>query len=141
MNLIEFKDYPSTETPLNAENLNHNFNEFKPYVLYDNPSGSNGTITLNDTLENYSRIDIYYKDSWGFCSFTSLAKLYNGIAGTLSINRIVPSSSSMWVQSTLVRLNKNTITPDNDYTGTFVSWNNTIESGNPNYIYKVVGYK
>lgn len=29
MNLIEFKDYPSTETPLNAENLNHNFNEIK----------------------------------------------------------------------------------------------------------------
>lgn len=29
MSLIEFKDYPSTETPLNAENLNHNFNELK----------------------------------------------------------------------------------------------------------------
>jgi hypothetical protein len=27
MSLIEFQDYPSTETPLNAENLNYNFNE------------------------------------------------------------------------------------------------------------------
>ena len=25
MNLVEFQDYPSTETPLNAENLNYNF--------------------------------------------------------------------------------------------------------------------
>ena len=27
MALKEFKDYPNTDTPLNAENLNHNFNE------------------------------------------------------------------------------------------------------------------
>ena len=27
MALVEFKNYPSTETPLNAENLNNNFNE------------------------------------------------------------------------------------------------------------------
>lgn len=29
MALIEFKDYPNTSTPLNAENLNNNFNEVK----------------------------------------------------------------------------------------------------------------
>ena len=29
MALIEFKDYPNTSTPLNAENLNNNFNELK----------------------------------------------------------------------------------------------------------------
>lgn len=29
MALIEFKDLPNTDTPINAENLNHNFNEVK----------------------------------------------------------------------------------------------------------------
>lgn len=34
MSLIEFQDYPSTETPLNAENLNHNFNELNKDNIY-----------------------------------------------------------------------------------------------------------
>lgn len=34
MSLIEFQDYPSTETPLNAENLNHNFNELNQGNTY-----------------------------------------------------------------------------------------------------------
>jgi hypothetical protein len=32
MALIEFKDYPNTSTPLNAENLNNNFNELKEKI-------------------------------------------------------------------------------------------------------------
>ena len=32
MALIEFKDYPNTDTPLNAENLNHNFNELQEKI-------------------------------------------------------------------------------------------------------------
>lgn len=34
MSLIKFQDYPSTETPLNAENLNHNFNELNKSNIY-----------------------------------------------------------------------------------------------------------
>lgn len=32
MALIEFKDYPDTSTPLNAENLNNNFNELNKAI-------------------------------------------------------------------------------------------------------------
>lgn len=49
MALIEFKDYPNTSTPLNAENLNNNFNEIlnllcpvgKVEVFFDNNDHSN----------------------------------------------------------------------------------------------------
>ena len=37
MSLIEFQDYPSTETPLNAENLNYNFS----HII---ESGSSGGV-------------------------------------------------------------------------------------------------
>lgn len=49
MGLIEFKDYPNTSTPLNAENLNNNFNELaeKNYFV----ATSTGSITLNNTVD------------------------------------------------------------------------------------------
>jgi hypothetical protein len=43
MNLIEFQDYPSTETPLNAENLNHNFNELNKANTYSTEEQVIGT--------------------------------------------------------------------------------------------------
>ena len=45
MSLIKFQDYPSTETPLNAENLNHNFNCLaeKNYIV----ATANGAINLS----------------------------------------------------------------------------------------------
>lgn len=58
MALVEFNN---DSTPyLNAENLNANFNELKGVLLYNNPSGSNNSITLNDNLSNYSYIEIFY---------------------------------------------------------------------------------
>ena len=49
MGLIKFQDYPDTSTPLNAENLNNNFNEIlnllcpvgKVEVFFDNNDHSN----------------------------------------------------------------------------------------------------
>jgi hypothetical protein len=43
MSLIEFQDYPSTETPLNAENLNHNFNELNNANTYSTEEQVIGT--------------------------------------------------------------------------------------------------
>lgn len=43
MSLIEFQDYPSTETPLNAENLNHNFNELNKANTYSTEEQVIGT--------------------------------------------------------------------------------------------------
>ena len=43
MNLIKFQNYPSTETPLNAENLNHNFNELNKANTYSTEEQVIGT--------------------------------------------------------------------------------------------------
>ena len=36
-----------------------------PTTLYDNPSGSNGTITLSDNITNYSYVEIYFRTNDG----------------------------------------------------------------------------
>lgn len=46
MALLEFKDLPNTDTPINAQNLNSNFNELK-----------NGQIMLENSLESDSQIN------------------------------------------------------------------------------------
>ena len=43
MALIEFKDYPNTSTPLNAENLNNNFNELNRANIYSTEEQVVGT--------------------------------------------------------------------------------------------------
>lgn len=137
MSLIEFQDYPSTETPLNAENLNHNFEVLYGKTLYENSSGSNGTITLNDNIDNYSKFELY--SLYGKIhtiknqSVVSLDEMIYDNASVTSINA-----------TTKYSLNGNTFTP------TFnVSFKRSYSSGtisgdvSTNYIYitKVVGYK
>lgn len=46
MALLEFKDLPSTDTPINAQNLNSNFNELK-----------DGQIILENSLESDSQMN------------------------------------------------------------------------------------
>lgn len=52
--MIEFKDYPSTETPLNAENLNHNFNELKRKIA---TARLNGNFT-SSSPGNFQKVKI-----------------------------------------------------------------------------------
>lgn len=62
MALIEFKNKPDTSTPINAENLNHNFNELNTLITEIVESGENengrwikwadGTLICNGTIRN-----------------------------------------------------------------------------------------
>lgn len=69
MALIEFKDYPNTSTPLNAENLNNNFNEVNNIAESgSNDNGhyikfSDGTLiqhTIFTVAPNNQSYDIYF---------------------------------------------------------------------------------
>ena len=59
MNLIKFQNYPSTETPLNAENLNHNFNELNKKGNFIKVSMySDLTLTSADmTIVKFDKVD------------------------------------------------------------------------------------
>lgn len=84
MDLIEFKDLPDTSTPLNADNLNHNFNELnndidelkidvndsinelnnkivKSTELYNTTGNNATTLVLNESINNFTYYEVFYK--------------------------------------------------------------------------------
>lgn len=75
MNKINFEDLPSTNTPLNANNLNvlqsNVENSINGTVLWENPNpgDENGfpgqTVSLNDNISNYRAISIQYRGYYG----------------------------------------------------------------------------
>lgn len=82
MQKITFENLPSTNTPINATNLNaiqtnteNAINELTPVVLF---SGDNsGTITLSDNYTNYSYIEVYGTVSYN--SYDHVVSVYNKI--------------------------------------------------------------
>ena len=65
--MITFKNKPDTTTPINAENLNANFNEAKKAIddlnsvveLYSGDITETGVYALNDNYSNYRYLVIY----------------------------------------------------------------------------------
>lgn len=166
MALVQFTDYPNTDTPINSENLNNNFNEilgrtknthsdsteenyccdyenkyFGGVELYNNSTGSAGEITLSDSIDNYSRIKIFYtstvEDSYEFKPSGATLKIALGTkykTGSLFIQTIgTYSCSKTKLTPQLAECGYSTVSSS----GSTIAWDNT------NYcnIKKVIGYK
>lgn len=108
-----------------------------PTTLYNNPSGSNGAITLSDSAANYSYLEIYFRTNDGTnyrgsqklpvssgTILTSLQYLHCDIVG------------HYWIKGKEILINGTSIT-NNGYieAGTNTSASNCI------YITQVLGYK
>lgn len=109
----------------------------KPIILYDNESGSNANITLNDSVENYEYIEVFYRNN---DNFYSSRKFYKPSGKKFILD-------SYYVSSTNIQFKMNYIT----ITGTTVTRNqfieaskNTMTQQNTNantYITRIIGYK
>ncbi len=110
----------------------------KPKNLYDNDSGTTGTVTLSENVSNYKYIEIFYKDCNSVVSFV---KVYSaqGKEVVLSNVQVFTNAQTKFARTKTVKINASGITT-NTY-GVHNSWNNSIENKNDIYIYKVVGYK
>lgn len=162
-----WSDLPSTTSPLNAARLNHmedgiydalttdnikttqttsstdtySCSYINGTELYNDSTGSAGEITLNDDIDNYSRIKIFYTasvdDSYEFIPQSTAVKIALGTkykTGSLFIQTIGTYSCSA-----------NKLTPqlaECGYCSTSTS-GSTIHWDNTNYcsIKKVIGYK
>ena len=148
MEKINFENKPSTNTPINATNLNtlqnnieNAINEYLPITLFENESGLTGNITLNDNVSNYSFIEIIY----GCDGYYFYSKFEN--ANGKKVGFITPYVSTdngnlfLYTSNYEIFGNEiNFLTCSNVYVNT----SNTIgDYGNNSYIriYKVFGYK
>lgn len=109
-----------------------------PTTLYDNPSGSNGAITLSDNITNYSYIEIYFRtnDGAGYRGSQKLPVSSGTILTSLQYLHC-DTVGHYWIKGKEILLNGTSIT-NNGYieVGT-----NGTSSANYMYITQVLGYK
>ena len=110
---------------------------FKPTTLYNNSSGSNGTITLSDNVSNYEYIEIYYRNGDGYIDYKKIYSPNGKICGlNLSYYNTGIGHYQNW--SGTVNISDTTITHTKDY---YTSNSTTATAINYIYITRVLGYK
>ena len=115
------------------------------FVLYDNATGTNGNVTLSETADHFTYIEIFFRVTNADGSYNS-QKIYlpNGKSTTLSIvhNYYQSNIAYSYLFSKRISISGTTITSvRNDYTqfrGTAINEHSTA---NNVYIVRVVGYR
>lgn len=117
-----------------AENI-----QYKPVVLYENSNGSNSNITLNDSVENYECLEIFYKDNVN--RFNS-GKIYNPNGSEFfMVTGNAYSNGSAFIRFKTVVINNTSITNSTYSELGISSSTQNVTNGNSIYITRVVGYK
>ena len=117
----------------------YNYNQ--GVVLYDNSSGSNGTITLSETSANFNYLEIFFRAD-SDTAFTSVKVHSPNGKNAMLINAIINTSGNyegVFLRITKVNISGTTITPNK--TGQLYGGGYAHSDTNRNYITRVVGYK
>lgn len=109
----------------------------KPTSLYDNSSGSNGTITLSQTAANFSYLEIFFGDSK--VTAINSVKVFSPNGKTVSTTICTKSDTDIRINTRRLTISGNTITPK-DYQVNFIPGGSKY-TVNEQLIYKVIGYK
>ena len=117
-------------------------------ILYENQSGTQGTVTLFESANNFSSMEIFFKTRYGDFDSVNVMLKSNQWRANLSNFRVFPRSGTVVGMSRAVWISGNTIyseslTTLHDGFGEWWSYDNRIDGGNKNSIYitKVIGYR
>ena len=110
-------------------------------VLYENSSGTAGTVTLSKTSYNYNYLEIFYKTNDGFYSSTKIENP-NGKDVVLVSSMPINDSGNCYFKSTQYSINGTKITPEKYSEVAFYAKGdlNVDDSENRISIVKVLGY-
>ena len=111
-------------------------------ILYNNLNGTNSTITLSDSISNYSKISIfYYTESTNGCAF--YVEFDARISSVLLCSaRTNDAGDRCFIKSFKTVCSYSTISFSNGYQPTITAQMSTFVSDTASIkIYKVVGYK
>ena len=117
----------------------------KKVTLYENATGSNSNITLNDDVSKYKYLEVFYRDNSNYYSSRKIENL-NGKQFELQTlwANVTETYNTITIKDTLYRANAKTISNVRSTTITLRPDNGSIsqEMGtNTIYITKVLGYK
>lgn len=133
----------------NASNLTYAYQgviQCKPTNLYNNTSGTNGTVTLSDTSANYSYLEIFYIDNnSNNINEAHSTRIYSPNGKKPNLFLIEASSATQtYIRRTLYTISAKTITPTTSVSGyVFLNSGSVSHTGNGNYIkiVRVDGWK
>lgn len=108
-------------------------------VLYDNSTGTTGTVTLNETAANFSMLEIIvgFSDT-GACG--SL-KVYSPNGKTVDVGGITATSSGANVNRVRYAISGTTMTASNNYKASWTTATSHTFTTNGLYCKQVIGYK
>lgn len=145
MDKIDWKNLPSTDTPIDAENLNLMQDNIEKAingtVLYENETGTNGNITFNKQIQEGDLIEIIYcrrrVDGTSVIKTSGKLPFSNGMEVDLDINYYSNADNQQSI-SKAININTTGITVLGEN-----SWSNVnpFASTSVIYILKVKKYK
>lgn len=118
----------------------------KEYSLYNNASGTQGTIPLSDSIYNYDKILIYYRDdNWVINTVVCQTPSYGDAIEASPVMGTVSSAGKLYLKATQIQLSGTSVIRHSDHYGTFSIQNNQSVFGDNTsdkiYIRKITGYK
>lgn len=130
----------------NASNLTYAHQgeiQCKPTVLYNNASGTTGTITLSQSISNFSYVEIFFsknitRERNGITSVKVPITSATEYASLVTYNNDTSNRPQILTKS--VKLNGTSITHQSGY---YINFKTTTEVGSSNEIsiYRVIGWK
>ena len=123
--------------PTNASNYTL---QTKPKNLYNNTSGTAGTVTLSETSANFTYLEIFYKDTIN--SRNGYMRIYspNGKSFWLNYREFSTTATTSYTFGRRFDISGTSITPTNDYG--FLASNSQISTRENRFsIIRVDGYK
>lgn len=112
--------------------------------LYEDSTGSLGTITLDDDVSNYEYIEIFYKTNNNYFDSKKITSEAYGSGKTITLSLYAYTNTGISYQNFReIVVDGTSITTKGSNYGqlTVRSSSNTLTNTNNIYIYKVVGYK
>ena len=107
-------------------------------VLYNNASGTAGTVTLSDSVENYTYIEIFYRSSGD--NACGSVKVFNPNNKLVHLGTIHYIADYDYAKFALVSVSGSTIAFSQNYQITLKNNGSTYSAENAIYITRVVGY-
>lgn len=112
-------------------------------VLYDNSTGTNGTVTLSDSAANYDYLEIYFRtnDSTDYKNSVKIYSPDNALV-PLSYPLVAANGTAIYWKTKTVRVSGNSIfsSDGSRYAEATIKATTSISQKNYVYITKVIGY-
>lgn len=136
--VIQANGTSSTDNVYSAAAVDYKIQKLKEIILYENNIGTKETVTLSETTENFSYIEVFAK--YGTAYYTSV-KIFapNNKYFNMAASMMNQVASTGYVASTNYSISGTTITPQ--YYGEWNLSSSSFSGDNKFTIFKVIGYR